>query len=132
MGVQMQGMNACWICLGKFAEPFPIRGDQVQIDCTLCGVYSVTGSSVASTFPLPDDERYRMSHWVKQRQLDRQRPPVFDGNSANEIALSLARYEPSEKLDILLASIGKSVKHAGEFIKLDADRQYSLACASSR
>jgi hypothetical protein len=109
----------------------PFTGDWISIDCNTCGSYRVTGTAYASSFPLPDSERYRMCHWVKQMQLDKRDPPCFDSQSAKLAAASLPTFDPVDKLDILLMSLSKVIGIAGEWHQFDYLREYSLACAAN-
>jgi nucleoside 2-deoxyribosyltransferase len=121
----------CWICRGDFLEPLASDGIGYRVDCTTCGVYSVTGSAYHSTFPVPEGERYRVSHWVKQMQLDGRSPPIFNSNTSHLIAASLPALSPADKLDVLLVSLSKVTKQAGGWHQFDYHREHSLACAAS-
>src|SRR5580704_17101653 len=66
----------CWICQGKFGEDMPAVGDSYRISCTTCGIFLISASLHASAFPTADGERYRLSYWCKQRELDGRQPPV--------------------------------------------------------
>ena len=119
----------CWICAGEFAEPFPTAGDMTHITCTTCGEYVITGSLLASPFPLPDSERYRFSFWSKRRQLEGRSPVSLTVNSVAAILEELPNPSNHEKADILLVSLTLLYPEPGKYFKLDNWRNRSLACA---
>lgn len=119
----------CWICNGAFADPFPVRGDTVEIDCTTCGQYVITGSIYASRFPLPDSERFRFSYWNKMRQLEGREPLRIDSTSLSVILPTLPNPPTHEKSKILLLSLTRLHPIPGQRFQIDAFREYSLACA---
>jgi nucleoside 2-deoxyribosyltransferase len=119
----------CWICAGEFAEPFPTAGDMTHITCTTCGEYVITGSLLASPFPLPDSERCRFSFWSKRRQLEGRSPVSLTVNSVAAILEELPNPSNHEKADILLVSLTLLYPEPGKYFKLDNWRNRSLACA---
>jgi hypothetical protein len=119
----------CWICGGTFAEPFPTAGDLTHVDCRTCGEYLITGSLLASAFPLPDSERYRFSFWSKRRQLEGRSPVPLSGNAIEAILAQLPNPATHEKADILLVSLTLLHPEPGKYFKLDNLRERSLACA---
>ena len=95
----------CWVCAGTFAEPFPTAGELTHVDCRTCGEYFITGSLLASAFPLPDSERYRFSFWSKRRQLEGMAPITLSGNTIDAIVTQLPNPATHEKADTLLMSL---------------------------
>jgi nucleoside 2-deoxyribosyltransferase len=119
----------CWICAGEFAEPWPRSGAFIDIDCTTCGKYRVTGSLLASQFPLLESERYRMSFWCKRRQLEGRDPPVLGSHTISGIVAQLPNPPTHQKPDLLLVSLTLRNPTPGEYIRIDDWRERSLACA---
>lgn len=126
----MQASTVCWVCNSEFAEPWPTTGARVSVDCTTCGRYDITASLVASVFPLPDSERYRLSFWCKRHQLERRDPPVLSSHTMPAILAQLPNPATHEKADILLVSLTLRNPKAGEYFKLDHLRERSLACVA--
>jgi hypothetical protein len=125
----MSNVSTCWICSGKFAQPFKQVGNIVKIDCSTCGAYDITTSQLACLLPLPDSERYRFSFWNKQRELDGREPLKLDGYSIDAVIAGLPRHAAHEKSDILLLSLAKRHPIPGTYFKIDSVREYPLACA---
>ena len=119
----------CWICAGEFPAPFPTAGDITRVDCRTCGDYLITGSLLASPFPLPENERYRFSFWSKRRQLESRSPVPLSGSTIDAILAQLPKPETHEKTDILLVSLTLLHPEPGKYFKLDELRERSLACA---
>jgi len=119
----------CWICAGEFADPWPGSGDRISVDCKTCGKYQITGSLLASRFPLPESERYRMSFWCKRRQLEGREPPPLSTHTIAGVVAQLPNPATHEKLDVLLMSLTLRNPTAGELFQLDHWRERSLACA---
>lgn len=119
----------CWICGGEFADPFPTAGDVTKIDCTTCGMYAITGSQLASAFPLPDSERFRFSFWNKRRQLEGREPVLISSYTIDGIVTQLPEPPAHEKPDILLVSLTLSNPIPGRLFVIDDWRERSLACA---
>ena len=108
----------------------PMIGDSYRITCRSCGTYLISGSLHASAFPLPDSERYRVSYWGKQRELDGREPPVLTNDTIGSIIAQLDNPRLSSKPDLLLVSLSKIYPVAGQEMRpLDVFREYSLACA---
>lgn len=122
----------CWICGGKFAQPWPTGGDTVAVDCGACGPYQISLSKYFSQFPLPDSERYRLSYWNKQRQLEGRDPVRIDSATVDSILAALPNPATHTKPDLLLLSLARRFPRPGERFEIDGDRQYSLACARNR
>lgn len=125
----MPHQNICWICAGEFAEPWPRSGDLVHVSCTTCGRYDITGSLIASAYPLPESERYRMSFWCKRRQLEGREPPLLSSHAIAAVVAQLPNPATHEKPDLLLASLTLRSPRPGEYIRIDDWRERSLACA---
>jgi hypothetical protein len=125
----MQGRPFCWICGGEFADPWTRSGDVISVDCTTCGIYAISGSLLASNFPLPDLERYRMSFWCKRRQLEGREPPLLSEHTIAPIVAQLPNPPTHQKPDLLLVSLTLRSPVPGQYIKIDEWRERSLACA---
>lgn len=125
----MAAANQCWICGGKFPQPFEGAGDGFAIDCTTCGKYTTTGSLHASASLLAAAERYRFSFWNKRRTLEGREPARFATHNVAAIVAELPNPLTHAKADILLVSITLLHPEAGRLFKIDQDRQRSLACA---
>jgi hypothetical protein len=119
----------CWICAGEFAEPWPTSGDLIAVDCTTCGKYRITGSLLASQFPLPDSERHRMSFWCKRRQLEGREPPTLSDHTIASIVVQLPNPPVYQKADLLLISLTLRNPVPGQSVRIDEWRERSLACA---
>src|SRR5262245_3340005 len=96
--------NRCWICAGC-SDTMAFANDAVTVDCRSCGKYHITGSLLASGFPLPDAERHLMSFWGRQRTLNGAKPMLLDSNSIKEVVASLQRPSHWEKPDLLVSSM---------------------------
>jgi hypothetical protein len=118
--------NICWICQGKFPQPFATEGDRTIVDCRTCGVYAISGSQLASSFPLPDSERHRMSYWCKLRQLERRNRPLLDPQSLPAIIAQLPAIPTHSKPDVLLRSLTLLYPEPGATFKIDSTRDKSL------
>lgn len=125
----MGNRPSCWICAGEFLDPWPCTNDVTNIDCTTCGRYQITGSLLASRFPLPDTERYRMSFWCKRRSLEGRDPPLLSEYTIGGIVMQLPNPATHEKPDLLLVSLTFRSPTPGQYIKIDDWRERSLACA---
>jgi hypothetical protein len=119
----------CWICAGDLAGDKPSDG---VIDCTTCGRYKISPSQAASTFPLPESERYRFSHWGKLQTLDGREPPLIDSANIKDIVANLPSPDPSDRADIFISSLAKLHPFPGADFRIDPDREKSLACARDR
>lgn len=119
----------CWICVGEFADPWPTSGDLTTVDCATCGNYEITGSLLASQFPLPESERYRMSFWCKRRQLEGRGPPMLSNHTIGAIVAQLPNPPAHQKPDLLLVSLTLRNPVPGRDINIDEWRERSLACA---
>lgn len=121
--------HVCWICRGQFAQPFPKTHGTIQVDCSTCGNYGISGSLRATTFPLPDNERYRFSYWCKQRELEGRAPPLLNSSTIAAIVAELPNPPTHAKADALLRSLTLMHPVPGSEFKLDTLRQYPLAAA---
>src|ERR1700689_2946343 len=121
----MADFNFCWICKGTFQKSFPVTGDAVTVDCGTCGPYSISLSKYLSNFPLPDSERYRLSFWNKQRELEGRDPVRLDSTSLGAILASLPDPPAHTKPGILLLSLTRQFPEPGRHFKLDEFRQYT-------
>jgi Nucleoside 2-deoxyribosyltransferase len=118
-------MPECWICKHSLG-PAEYNGDEIK--CRTCGPYAISGSQRASRFPLPDSERYRLSFWNKQRQLEGREPLIYASDTMPAILAQLPNPPIHEKPDILLVSLSR-MHGPGERFTTDPAIQYSLACA---
>ena len=100
-----------------------------EVNCTTCGEYLITGSLLASSFPLPENERYRFSFWSKRRKLEGRSPVPLSDNTIASIVAQLPNPATHEKADILLMSLTLLHAEPGKHLKLDNLRERSLACA---
>jgi hypothetical protein len=125
----MSNRPFCWICAGEFAQPWPTSDDLTTVDCATCGKYQITGSLLASQFPLPDSDRHRLSFWSKRRQLEGRDPPLLSEHSIGAINAQLPNPPTHEKPDVLLVSLTLKNPTPGQHIELDKWRERSLACA---
>jgi len=129
MVTNMRNSSFCWICAGEFGEPWPTSSDLTIVDCRTCGKYQITGSLLASQFPLADSERYRMSFWGRRRQLEGRDPPLLSEYTIGQIVAQLPNPSTHEKPDLLLVSLTLGSPVAGQHINVDEWRDRSLACA---
>jgi hypothetical protein len=120
----------CWICAGEFAEPWPTSNDLTTVDCVTCGKYQITGSLLASQFPLKDSERHRMSFWGKRRQLEGRDPPLLSEHTLGAIIAQLPNPATHEKPDLLLVSLTLKNPTPGQHVDFDHWRERSIACVS--
>jgi nucleoside 2-deoxyribosyltransferase len=118
-------MPECWICKHSLG-PAEYNGDEIK--CRTCGPYAITGSLRASRFPLSDSERFRLSFWNKQRQLDGRESLIFGSDTMPAILAQMPNPPVHEKPDILLVSLSRMYGPGERFIT-DPAREYSLACA---
>jgi nucleoside 2-deoxyribosyltransferase len=116
----------CWICklpLGQGEE------NGAEINCRTCGPYAITASQRASQFPLPDSERFRLSFWNKQRQLEGREMIIFATDTMKAVIAQLPNPSVNEKPDMLLVSLSRVHPNPGERFVSDPARDYSLASA---
>jgi hypothetical protein len=119
---------SCWIC-GQGNVVRTKQNDRQRLDCPRCGPYGITGSLYASQFPVPATDRYRLSFWCRQRQLDHRSPPELSVQSIAAIITALPNPAVSEKTDLLLISLSKMYPKPGAELPYDSATGYPLACA---
>ncbi|HWG75494.1 MAG TPA: hypothetical protein VN660_01735 [Steroidobacteraceae bacterium] len=120
--------HICWVCGGEFPEPFPHGSESVRLDCTTCGVYTISMSQYFSSFP-PEVARHRLSYWTKQHQLEGRKPPHLTSHSLPAIIAVLPDPRTHQKPDLLLLSLARLHPEPGRPFAIDAWRERSLACA---
>lgn len=123
--------NLCWICGEQCPLQFPSRGDNFEIACPRCGPYLISQSLDSSKFPLPDSERYRLSFWSRQRQLEGRDRPVLHSHSIKAIIAELPNPRTSSKPDLLLVALSRLFPDVGQTLSVDWGRDFPLACARS-
>jgi hypothetical protein len=118
----------CWICKARFADPWQMAGDNLVVECSTCGPYYLSLSQ-RSRPPLPDSERYRLSHWNRMRQVEGREPVAISSYTLEGILASLPNPATHEKRGILLRALTQLHPVPGEVFKIFPDRDYPLACA---
>jgi hypothetical protein len=119
----------CWICKGVFADPWKLAGDNVVIECGTCGPYYLSLSMYSSAFPMPDTERYRVSHWNKMREIEGREPVAITRYTLPGILAALPNPLTHEKRDLLLLALTRLHAVPGNAFEIDSFRNYPLACA---
>jgi len=123
-------MKKCWMCDADFAADWPRDGEGYNVDCRTCGKYWISVMLAATPLPLPDEERYRLSYWNRQRTLDRRDPVELSRPVIEAIVAQLPNPRPSQKPDLLLVSLVELQPFAGHVGPLtDLWRDRSLGCA---
>lgn len=105
----------------------------LRFECDVCGVFGISTELHADGNPLRPRERYRLSHWIKQRSLNGQDAPRFiTQTEVREVLDSLPTYDTTEKPDLLLASLCAATPIPGRSFTSDPARSYSMACARDK
>jgi hypothetical protein len=103
----------------------------MQYNCPACGRYELSYEVYEDKLRAKPEVKQRVSHWIRLKQLNGEEPPqIKTDDELGAVLQSLPSYDPSEKPDLCLVSLGKLVPTPGALYKLDAPNDYTIACAS--
>jgi len=120
--------SKCWICAQPLS-PVSVPSEPIDVNCPRCGAYTISGSQHASTFPLPDSERYRLSYWNRQRRLEGRERFNLTRYTIEAVIAQLPNPAIHEKPDVLLVSLSRQYPKPGARFQYEGVKDYPLACA---
>lgn len=117
-------LGKCLWCRGQI-EPKTISAlNSLDIDCTTCGKYYVSGADAPNNdvdfFDVPEAERYLVAAWVRQKSRSNSDPIYINREDAKNIAANSPKLEPWDKALKLLTVIGSIAKRPGSIVESQA------------
>jgi hypothetical protein len=120
----------CPLCGAQPTRLWYDRGRQTSnVECARCGRFKITDDAVA--FKLKPEHKPLLSAYCRRLPQGAE-PPAITTSTIEQFIRSLPRYTPPEKLDNLLALMGRLTPALGEYTTFKPDIDYPLLTARNQ
>lgn len=124
-------MNACFNCRSPDIQA-AVAGspDVYEVKCAICGDYTITETAIVMNHKIPDDHRWLVSAWIRDRNYHGEKPEInskFKENIFNHVNTP----DVQTKFDRFLLRLAESSKYPGSYVSIVYKIDYPLYWTSN-